>query len=106
MQIGDRVKDKGTGFIGTIVQLDPATGTPVRARFMEDDLKEGKPNKDRKVGDEPPESMWQRLEELELVTATGETIAGKRAASLDTAGAKVGADAGNGKKAERASARA
>ena len=101
MQIGDRVRDKGTKFIGTIVQLDPPTGVATRARFQADDVKGGKPNQDRKVGDPPPESMWQQLTELELVNRAGEPITGHATATTDTKGRRVNAqgalidDAGN-----------
>jgi hypothetical protein len=89
MQIGDRVRDKVTQFIGTIVQLDPPTGVATRARFQADDLKGGKPNQDRKVGDAPPESMWQRLEELELVDMTGKAVSGSPGSQLDASGHRL-----------------
>jgi hypothetical protein len=85
MQIGDRVKDKGTHFVGTIVQLDPPTGTAVRAKFTADDTK----SKDRKVGDPPPASMWQKIEELELVDRSGNVVTGKAGAQLDATGTRL-----------------
>jgi len=86
MQIGDRVRDKGTKFVGTIVQLDPPTGVATRARFQEDDRK-----KDRVVGDPPPESMWQKLDELELVDRNDEPVKGKPAKEFDTKGRRIDA---------------
>ena len=84
MQIGDRVRDKSTKFVGTIVQLDPPTGTPLRARFQADDIK-----KDRVVGDPPPESMWEKLENLELVDRAGNAIKGSPGSQLDTDGHRL-----------------
>ena len=85
MKIGDRVRDRGTQFVGTIVQLDPPTGVATRARFQADDIKSA----DRKVGDAPPESMWQRLEEIELIDLQGNPVTGKPGAQIDTDGHRL-----------------
>jgi hypothetical protein len=84
MQIGDRVRDQGTQFVGTIVQLDPPSGVATRARFQADDVK-----KDRLVGDPPPESMWQRLEELELIDRQGNPVKGSPGSQLDASGHRL-----------------
>lgn len=88
MQIGDRVMDRGTKFIGTIVQLDPPTGVATRARFQADDLK-----RNRVVGDPPPESMWERIDNLELVDRQGRGVSGNPGAQLDASGNRLDSSA-------------
>lgn len=98
MKIGDRVRDKGTLFVGTVVQLDPHVGVATRARFQFD-----QPEKlgVGKVGDPPPDSMWQKLEELELIDREGNPVTGTAASTTDTAGAKIGDDEDKDTPAER-----
>jgi hypothetical protein len=88
MQIGDRVRDKGTNFEGTIVQLDPASPgvAPTRAMIQAD---ETKPHGDRRVGDPPPARMWQRIEQIELISAKGEAAKGTPGSQLDAAGHRL-----------------
>jgi hypothetical protein len=88
MQIGDRARDKGTLFVGTIIQFDPPT-SPTRALLQADDVKGGKPNQDRKVGDPPPEKMWQRIEELELIDRQGNAVSGSPGSQLDASGHRL-----------------
>lgn len=106
MNIGDRVRDKGTEFVGTVVQLDPATGVATRARIQADDLKDGKFNQDRKVGDAPPESMWQRIEEIELIDLEGNGVTGKAGQQLKQGNGETPAKRGETGKSAAAGASA
>jgi hypothetical protein len=85
MQIGDRVRDKGTQLEGTIIQMDSSGGN-MRALFQAD---ETKPAGDRRVGDPPPDKMWQRVEQLELVSAKGQPGRGTPGSQLDAKGNRL-----------------
>jgi hypothetical protein len=76
MNIGDRVRDKGTQFVGTIVQFDPATGTATRCLIQADPPATGK------VGDPPPDKMWQALDAVELIDVAGNPVTGKAGQQL------------------------
>jgi len=90
MNIGDRVRDKGTQFVGTIIQFDPPTGDAMRCLIEADDTGSA----DRKVGDPPPDKMWQKVGEVELIDRSGNPVDGKSGATLSTAGKRIDA-AGN-----------
>jgi hypothetical protein len=89
MNIGDRVRDKGTQFVGTIVQLDPPTGEHVRALIRADAA-----NPVGKVGDPPPDQMWQSVGELELIDLAGKPVTGTAGKRIDAAGNTVTAPMG------------
>jgi len=76
MKIGDRVRDKGTEFVGTVVQLDPATGTATRCLIQAD------PQATGKVGDPPPDKMWQALDGVELIDLEGNRVSGRAGQQL------------------------
>jgi hypothetical protein len=90
MKIGDRVRDIGTQFVGTLIQFDPPTGLAARVLIQADDTG----SSDRKVGDPPPDKMWQKVDQVELVDLAGESVKGKSAGTVNTAGRRVDA-AGN-----------
>jgi hypothetical protein len=77
MKLGDRVREKSTGFIGTIVEADPKEGEPTRFRVQEDEKDGATLKREGKVGDPPPMSTWNKVEALELLT------------QVDTAGRKL-----------------
>jgi len=93
MNIGDRVRDKGTEFVGTVVQLDPATGTATRVLIQADSPPTGQ------VGDPPPEKMWQKVEEVELIDLDGKRVTGKAGQQLKPGDAGVDAAASKAKPA-------
>jgi hypothetical protein len=68
MKIGDHVRDKGTEFVGTVVQLEPATGTAARVLIQ---------------ADQSADKMWQKVEELELIDVEGKRVSGKAGQQLD-----------------------
>jgi hypothetical protein len=76
MNIGDRVRDKGTQFVGTVVQFDPPTGTATRVLIQADPPASGK------VGDPPPDKMWQALDAVELIDMAGNPVTGKAGQQL------------------------
>ena len=100
MKIGDRVRDKGTEFVGTVVQLDPATGTATRVLIQADSAPTGK------VGDPPPEKMWQTIDGVELVDLEGKRVSGKAGQQLDAPVGKGAADVTSGGKKPAAGATA
>lgn len=96
MNIGDRVRDKGTQFVGTVVQLDPspavapgsaASVIPTRCLIQADPPASGK------VGDPPPDKMWQAIDQVELIDMTGNPVAGKAGQKLDAPAGKATVDA-------------
>jgi hypothetical protein len=99
MKIGDRVREKSTGFIGTIVERDPPELTVEATRFrVQEDEKDGATLKrEGKVGDPPPMSTWNKVEALELLTQVDtagrklDTPAGPQAAAGKDKGAHAGA---------------
>lgn len=97
MKIGDRVREKSTGFIGTIVEASPPTGEPTRFRVQEDEGSEHT-KRDPKVGDAPPTSTWNKVETLELLTP--HDTAGRQLDTGDDPGAKA-SDAKPGAAAHR-----
>lgn len=68
MKIGDHVRDKGTEFVGTVVQLEPPTGTATRVLIQ---------------ADQSADKMWQKVEELELIDVEGKRVTGKAGQQLD-----------------------
>ena len=89
MNIGDRVRDPGTQFVGTIIQFDPPTGDPVRC------LIEADPSNTTgvgKVGDPPADKLWQSIGKVELVDMSGNAVNGKSAGERPVTGAKLAAD--------------
>jgi len=78
MKIGDHVRDKGTEFVGTVVQLEPATGTATRVLIQ---------------ADQSADKMWQKVEELELIDVEGRRVTGKAGQQLDAPVGKGTVDA-------------
>jgi hypothetical protein len=97
MNIGDRVRDKGTQFVGTVVQFDPATGTATRCLIQADPPASGK------VGDPPPDKMWQALDAIELIDRDGNPVTGKAGQQLK-AGDNGAADAPSKREASKSAA--
>lgn len=92
MQIGDRVRDKGTKFVGTIIQFDPPKGAAVRCLIQADDVSRTGIGH---VGDPPPDKLWQKVDEVELVDMEGNSVTGKAVnTTVNTSGGRVDA-AGN-----------
>jgi hypothetical protein len=80
MKIGDHVRDKGTEFVGTVVELEPPTGTAIRVLIQ---------------ADQAADKMWQKVEELELIDVEGKRVTGKAGKQLDApVGGAVDASAG------------
>jgi len=91
MQIGDRVRDTGTQFVGTIIQFDPPTGEAVRCLIEADNSNTTGVGK---VGDPPADKLWQSVGKVELIDLAGNRVAGSPGTTLNTAGKRVDA-AGN-----------
>jgi hypothetical protein len=83
MNIGDRVRDKGTQFVGTIIQFDPPTGEQVRCLIEADSSNTTGAGK---VGDPPADKMWQKVGEVELIDLEGNRVEGKSGGTLSTGG--------------------
>ena len=83
MNIGDRVRDKGTQFVGTIIQFDPPTGEATRCLIQADNSNATGVGK---VGDPPADKMWQKVGEVELIDLEGNRVDGKAGTSLNTGG--------------------
>jgi hypothetical protein len=103
MNIGDRVRDKGTQFVGTIVEFDPPTGEQVRCLIQADDTNTTGVGK---VGDPPADKMWQKVGEVELIDLEGNRVEGKAASTLSTGGKTLDAPVKNGSKEAKAAAAA
>ena len=104
MNIGDRVRDRGTQFIGTIIQFDPPTGEAVRCLI---EAESSNTTGVGKVGDPPADKMWQKVGDVELIDRSGNPVDGKSGGTLSTGGKTLDTPApgkNGGKEAKAAAA--
>lgn len=86
MKIGDRARDRASGFTGTVVGMDTASDTTLRV-CLEADPSEA---------DEKPENfgkpprLWTAVANAELIDADGKVVVGKSSKEIDTEGRQIG----------------
>jgi hypothetical protein len=79
MKVGDKVRDKARGLIGTVI------GAEAKRVFIQADAVPGNSG--------PTSRVWQNIDQVELVDMSGKPVQGSPAQSLNATGAQVNAAA-------------